>query len=149
MIKMHYFRKSQILIFILFLFLSGCDLKEKVADGIDAAFIEVSGNVSHNGIDVSGAIVILVKNVDITDGFAISNGSITGNNGNYNIYEVEPGDYFIAAIDDNNDNLIFDIETDKIGFHGVNPSELDFDADKITVNEEDVGNIDIIYMVSL
>ena len=126
-----------------------CDLEEKVKKGIDAAFIEVSGKVTHNGNSVSGALVLLVEGAEISDGLELSNGSITGQSGNYNIYEVSEGEYYVVAIEDNNGNLTFDPGTDRLGFHGVDPSNLDLEPDKVTVTDEDVEDINIIYLVSL
>ena len=53
------------------------------------------------------------------------------------------------AIEDNNGNLTFDPDTDSLGFHGVDPSNLDLEPDKVTVTDEDVEDINIIYLVSL
>ena len=136
--------KSWLCIILLFGVI-GCDLE----DEIDEAFIDISGTVTENGEPVSNALVLLVTNASISDGLSLSNGSITGNNGNYNIINVENGEYYIVAIEDNNSNLEFDIESDRIGFHGVNLEGLDIDPDKITVLNEDVQNIDITYLTSL
>ena len=92
---------------------------------------------------------MLVEGTEISDGLVLSNGSVTGNNGNYNIYEVAEGEYYVVAIEDNNGNLTFDEDTDRLGFHGVAPSNLDLLPDKVTVNDKDVENINIIYLVSL
>ena len=59
------------------------------------------------------------------------------------------GEYYIVAIEDNNSNLEFDIESDRIGFYGVDLEGLDIEPDKITVSNEDVENIDITYLTSL
>ena len=143
------FRKKQVILALIFLLGYSCDIEEKVKKGIDAAFIEVSGKVTHNGSNVSGALVLLVEGAEISDGLELSNVSITGDNGNYNIYEVAEGEYYVVAIEDNNGNLTFDADTDRLGFHGVDPSNLDLEPDKVTVTDEDVENINIIYLVSL
>ena len=141
--------KKYIILMLILLFGHSCGIEDKVKDEIDAAFIEISGKVTHEGNNISGALVLLVEGTEISDGLALSNGSITGNNGNYNIYEVEEGEYYVVAIEDNNGNLTFDEDTDRFGFHGVDPSNLDLLPDKVTVTDEDVENINIIYLVSL
>ena len=141
-------KKYNILLIIL-LFGHNCGIEDKVKDEIDDAFIELSGKVTHDGSNISGALVLLVEGTEISDGLSLTNGSITGNNGNYNIYEVEEGEYYVVAIEDNNGNFTFDEDTDRFGFHGVDPSNLDFLPDKVTVTDEDVENINIIYLVSL
>ena len=141
--------KKYIILLLILLFGYNCGIEDKVKEGIDAAFIEISGKVTHEGSNISGALVLLVEGTEISDGLALSNGSITGNNGNYNIYEVEEGEYYVVAIEDNNGNLTFDEGTDRFGFHGIDPSNLDLLPDKVTVTDEDVENINIIYLVSL
>ncbi len=131
------FRLKQIYLFLILFFGYGCDIEEKVKEGIDAAFIEVSGKVTHNGNNVSGALVLLVEGTEISDGLALSNGSISGENGNYNIFEVAEGDYYVVAIEDNNGNLTFDTGIDRFGFYGVDLSNLDLEPDKVTVTDED------------
>ena len=143
------FHIKQIILALIILSSYSCDLEEKVKKEIDAAFIEVSGKVTHNGNSVSGALVLLVEGAEISDGLELSNGSITGQSGNYNIYEVSEGEYYVVAIEDNNGNLTFDPDTDRLGFHGVDPSNLDLEPDKVTVTDEDVEDIIIIYLVSL
>ena len=143
------FRLKKIYLLLILLFGYGCDIEEKVKAGIDAAFIEISGKVTHNGSNVGGALVLLVEGTEISDGLELSNGSISGENGNYNIFEVAEGEYYVVAIEDNNGNLTFDANTDRLGFHGVAPSNLDLEPDKVTVTDEDVENINITYLVSL
>ena len=142
-------RVKQIILGLIIFYSLGCDVEEKLAEGIDAAFIEVSGKVTHNGNAVGSALILLVEGTEIADGLELSNGSISGQNGNYNIYEVSEGEYYVVAIEDNNNNLTFDADTDRLGFHGVDPSAFDLLPDIITVNDEDVDNINIIYLVSL
>ena len=143
------FRLKKIYLLLILLFGYGCDIEEKVKAGIDAAFIEISGKVTHNGSNVGGALVLLVEGTEISDGLELSNGSISGENGNYNIFEVAEGEYYVVAIEDNNGNLTFDANTDRLGFHGVDPSNRDLEPDKVTVTDEDVENINITYLVSL
>ena len=143
------FRLKKIYLLLILFFGYGCDIEEKVKAGIDAAFIEISGKVTHNGSNVGGALVLLVEGTEISDGLELSNGSISGENGNYNIFEVAEGEYYVVAIEDNNGNLTFDASIDRLGFHGVDPSNLDLEPDKVTVTDEDVENINITYLVSL
>ena len=89
--------KSWLCIIVLF-GLIGCDLGVE----LDEAFIDISGTVTDNGEAVSNALVLLVTSASISDGLSLSNGSITGNNGNYTIINVENGEYYIVAIEDNN-----------------------------------------------
>ena len=141
--------KKYIILLLILLFGHSCGIEDKVKEEIDAAFIEISGKVTHDGSSVSGVLVLLIEGTEISDGLVLSNGSVTGDNGNYNIYEVTEGEYYVVAIEDNNGNLTFDEDTDRLGFHGVDPSNLDLLPDKVTVNDEDVENINIIYLVSL
>ena len=122
-----------------------CDL----ANELDDAFIDISGIVTNNDEPVINALVLLVASTDVSDGLSLSNGSITGSKGNYSIINVENGEYYIVAIEDNNSNLEFDIESDRIGFYGIDLIGLDIEPDKITVSNEDVENIDITYLTSL
>jgi len=133
------------LIIIFLLGIYNCDL----ANELDHAFIDISGTVTNNNEPVSNALVLLLTNKDISDGLSLSNGSITGNNGNYSIINVENGEYYIVAIEDNNSNLEFDIESDRIGFYGVDLIGFDIEPDKITVSNEDIDKINITYLTSL
>tara|TARA_B100001750_G_scaffold210267_1_gene190693 strand:- start:583 stop:1011 length:429 start_codon:yes stop_codon:yes gene_type:complete len=122
-----------------------CDLENE----LDDAFIDISGIVTNNGEPVINALVLLVASTDVSDGLSLSNGSITGSNGNYSIINVENGEYYIVAIEDNNSNLEFDIESDRIGFYGIDLIDLDIEPDKIIVSNEDIDQINITYLTSL
>ena len=113
------------------------------------AFIEISGVVTENGEAVSGALVLLVASASISDGFGLSNGSITTDNGNYIIIDVDAGEYYIVAVEDSNGNLQFDIESDRLGFYGVNLDEFDIVPDIVTVSDEDIEDIHITYLTSM
>jgi len=138
-------KSTKFILMILLLSVFSCDLESE----IDKAFIEVSGKVTEIGKTVSGALVLLVSSGSISDGFSLSNGSITNNNGNYKIINVEAGEYYIVAVEDNNGNLQFDAQSDRLGFYGVDSDNNDFEPDILTVSNEDIENIDIIYLVSL
>ena len=130
---------------ILLLGIENCNVK----DEIDKLFIDVSGNVSENEEVVSGAFVLLLTNVTISDGTSLSNGSITDANGNYTIINVEAGDYYIVAIEDTNGNFQYDSDIDRFGFHGVDLNALDLIPALVTVSDEDIEDINITYLTSL
>jgi uncharacterized protein (DUF2141 family) len=94
--------------------ISGCN------DIVKAITTTISGNVSNDGEAVSGAYVLLLEaGNEVTQGISLSNGMITNSNGNYTMIEVSAGDYYVAAIDDVNNNIIFDPDTDRVGYYGV------------------------------
>ena len=71
-----------------------CDLANK----LDDAFIDISGIVTNNDEPVINALVLLVASTDVSDGLSLSNGSITGSNGNYSVINVENGEYFLRIL---------------------------------------------------
>ncbi|MCF7824627.1 MAG: carboxypeptidase-like regulatory domain-containing protein [Candidatus Marinimicrobia bacterium] len=135
--------KSMIIISAFFLLLSSCDL----GDELDKAIIDVSGKVSHDGNAVTGAIVLLVEDVSISSGLSLANGSISDNSGHYTILNVDPGSYYVLAVDDRDGNLQLDATTDRIGFYGVVPPT-DLEANQISVSDMDVENINITSLYS-
>ena len=80
----------------------------------------ISGNVSDDSNPINGALVMLLDEGEILgQGDPLSNGNITGANGNYKILLVEPNvNYYVCAVEDNNGNLEFDLGTDRIGYYG-------------------------------
>jgi len=130
------------LFYALLLLWNNCDL-------LDEQVIDISGKVTNDGDPVGGAIVLLVNGTDISDGLSLTNGSISMSNGKYTIFDVDPGDYYVLAIEDNNGNQEFDADTDRLGFHGVVPENLDLIPDEITVDDSDLENIDIVDLYSL
>ncbi len=138
-------RLLTIISIVLLLSIENCNVK----DEIDKLFIDVSGNVSEDGVPVSGALVILLSNPSITDGVSIENGSITESDGNYTIISVDEGDYYVVAVDDVNGNLQYDEGIDRFGFHGVDTQGLDILPDQISVSDEDVENIDVTEFATL
>ena len=121
------FCKKQIYLLIILFFGFSCGLK----DQIDEAYIEISGNLSHNGNNISIGIVLLLEgdvSLDLAElsldleGLELSNGSISLFNGNYTIFDVEEGEYYIVAIEDNNGNLEYDSDLDRVGLYGFNPN---------------------------
>ena len=103
-----------ILVVLVVIAISGCD------DVVKAVTTTISGNVSNDGEAVSGVYVILLEAGDeVTQGISLSNGMITNSNGDYTMIEVSAGDYYVAAIDDANNNIVFDLDTDRVGYYGV------------------------------
>jgi len=93
----------------IFMIISGCEwLKETT----------ISGTVSNGGEPVSGAVVLLLESDSLEAGLSLANGSITDLNGMYEIRRVEPGNYYISAIKDANENLQYDKEIDMFGWYG-------------------------------
>ena len=127
---------------MLVLLVFSCDL-------LDEKIINISGKITDEDSAVVGAIVLLVESADISDGLNLSNGSISTGNGKYIILDVDPGDYYVLAIDDKNSNQQFDADTDQLGFYGVNPDDLDFLPNKISVVDKDLENINIVDLYSL
>ena len=107
-------RRFFLLSVLLVIAMSGCN------DVVKAVTTTISGNVSNNGEAVSGAYVILLEAGDeVTQGISLSNGMITNSNGDYTMIAVSAGDYYVAAIDDANNNIVFDLDTDRVGYYGV------------------------------
>ncbi|NQV14563.1 carboxypeptidase regulatory-like domain-containing protein [bacterium] len=131
---------------VMILGLFSCDLK----DELDEAILDISGKVSHDGNAVSGAIVMLVENTGDSESFNLANGSITDNSGNYTILDVDPGEYYVVAVDDANANGEYDEGIDRIGIYGVDLTSTIPDPipDQISVTDSDLEDIDIHSMES-
>jgi hypothetical protein len=134
-----------VILVALLIVVTSCNL----LDTADEQIIDISGKVTEDGTVVKGAIALLVKSTTVADGLSLANGSITDNVGNYMILNVEPDNYYVLAIDDQNDNAQFDSGTDKLGFYGVDPSNQDILPDKIKVDDEDLEDIDIVDLYTL
>jgi len=80
----------------------------------------IKGKVTNNNQPVSGAYVLLMDSGEMVAGNQpLSNGSITGEQGNYTILLVEPDKYyFVAAVQDINGDGQYTPGTDKIGYYG-------------------------------
>ena len=59
------------------------------------------------------------------DDLELANGSISLFDGNYTIFDVDEGEYYVVAIEDNNGNLDYDADIDRVGFHGLNLNNFD------------------------
>ena len=125
--------------------ISSCNLAEEIEERI----ITISGKVSHDGSSVKGALVLLVEVTDVSEGLSLANAMITDSNGKFTILDVQPGTYYVLAIDDANGNLQFDAESDRLGFYGVDPSKSDLKPDAITVSDQDITGADIVDLYTL
>ena len=121
-------------------------------EAIEELTTTISGNVSSDGEPVSGAYVILLDAGDsVSSGISLSNGMITNSSGDYTMVEVGAGDYYVAAIDDANGNIIFDPDTDKLGYYG-DPDTLTGLTIPRTLHIDDgdnIKNIDITQLYQL
>lgn len=133
-----------LLSFLSILVFSNCGAE----DAIDALFIDISGSVSDDGQPVEGALMLLVDSPNLSDGVSLSNASLSNANGDYAIVGVEAGDYYVVAVDDVNDNLEFDLGTDRFGFYGADPGQLDLVPNLVTITTLDVEDIDITYLIN-
>ena len=158
---MIYFCKNQIFLLLGLIFLFSCGVEEKVKgkiDEIDEAYITVSGNLSHNDSSITVGIIFLLEgsvSLDLEklslelDNLELVNGSISLFNGNYTIFNVTEGEYYVVAIEDNNANLEYDPNIDRVGLYGFNLYDFDPIPDIVTVTEEDVEDININYFFFL
>ncbi len=155
------FCKKQIYLSIVFLIAFSCSVEEKVKariEQIDEAYIEISGNLSHNDSNITIGIVFLLEgkieldldklSLDL-DGLELVNGSISLFNGSYTIFDVVEGEYYVVAIEDNNGNLEYDADIDRVGLHGFNLYNFDPIPNVVTVIGEDVEDININYFFLL
>lgn len=137
-------KNLHIFLSMVILIVFSCDLLEE----LDKEIIDISGKITDEGNAVTGAIVLLVESMDISDGLNLANGSISDNAGNYMILDVDPGDYYVLAIEDKNNNQQFDSNADQLGFYGVDPDNSDFLPDMISVDDEDLEKINIVDLYS-
>ncbi len=123
------------------LMVSSCDLREVIGG------VTVSGKVTYDGQHTyPHTFVFLMTSPSDTGGIDIANGMIVDQNGNYTIYRVENGVYYLFAIADTNNNLMPD-PADPIGWFGhpdtIADSIIVTVPDSIVVSGEDLTNIDI------
>ena len=155
------FYKKQIFLSMVFILLFSCDVEEKVKgkiDEIDDAYINISGNLSHNDSSITVGIVFLLEgsvSLDLDklsldlENLELVNGSISLFNGNYTIFDVTEGEYYIVAIEDNNANLLYDPDIDRVGLYGFNLYEFDPIPNVVKVTDEDLEDININYFFLL
>ena len=138
-----------------------CDFGEKVKakiDEIDELYINISGHLSHDESNINLGILFLLEgkadfdldklSLDLSD-LELVNGSISLFNGNYTIIDVTEGDYYVVAIEDNNGNLLYDPDIDRVGLHGFNLDNFDPIPDVVKVYDDDLEDIDINYFFLL
>ena len=155
------FYKKQIFLSLGLIFLLSCGVEEKVKgkiDEIDDAYITISGNLSHNDSSITVGIIFLLEgrvSLDLEklslelDNLELVNGSISLFNGNYTIFDVTEGEYYVVAIEDNNANLEYDPNIDRVGLYGFNLYNFDPIPNVVTVTDEDVEDININYFFLL
>ena len=155
------FYKKQIFISLGLIFFFSCGVEEKVnekIDEIDDAYITISGNLSHNDSSITVGIIFLLEgrvSLDLEklslelDNLELVNGSISLFNGNYTIFDVTEGEYYVVAIEDNNANLEYDPNIDRVGLYGFNLHNFDPIPNVVTVTDEDVEDININYFFLL
>lgn len=80
----------------------------------------IGGNVSDDDVPVPGAIVMLLDEGELlVAGAPLSNANLTGSDGNYRIYYVEPNvNYYVCAVKDANNDLSYTPGVDQIGYYG-------------------------------
>ena len=136
-----------LIVMLVLVFSFGCEEAAK------ALSTTISGNVSVDGSPVVGGIVLLLDYdpTSIPDGLPLSNGMITGVNGNYIIVQVDIGTHMVIAIDDVDGSLTYS-DGDRVGYYGT-PDPLTGltlpTPIEITELGEDVENIDITDMLEL
>ena len=155
------FYKKQIFLSLGLIFLLSCGVEEKVKgkiDDIDDAYITISGNLSHNDSNITVGIIFLLEgrvSLDLEklslelDNLELVNGSISLFNGNYTIFDVTEGEYYVVAIEDNNANLEYDPNIDRVGLYGFNLYNFDPIPNVVAVTDEDVEDININYFFLL
>ena len=103
----------------------------------------VSGTVTDSGVAVKDALVLLLKASSIESGDVLKNASKTNAQGYYKVWLVEPGSYYVVAVRDEDGNLKYDPDTDRVGWYG-HESHGAVVPDSVTVSEgEDVTGVDI------
>ena len=155
------FYKKQIFLSLALLLVFSCDVEKKVKakiDEIDEAYINISGNLSHRDSSINIGIVFLLEgevSLDIDklsldlDDLRLANGTISLFNGDYTIFDVTEGEYYVVAIEDNNGNLDYDADIDRVGLHGFNLYNFDIIPDVVTIYDDDLEDIDINYFFLL
>jgi len=155
------FYKKQNFLLLVPLLLFSCDIGEKVKakiDEIDESYINISGYLSHDDSNINFGILFLLEgkadfdldklSLDLSD-LELVNGSISLFNGNYTIFDVTEGEYYVVAIEDNNGNLEYEADIDRVGVYGFNLYNFDPLPDVVTVNDDDLEDVNINYFFSL
>ena len=141
--------KILILLILSAILIIGCEEAAK------ALSTTISGYVRDDSEPIEGAIVFVLDFGDSpSDGMDLESGSITLGEGRYTVIEVEPGEYYVCAIEDVNGNLSYDQGTDQIGYYGTVVESLGISIsipEKVTIQDdgEDVDSINIEEMYIL
>lgn len=106
-------KKFYVLLIVLAL-LAGCKETQKIIVPDKGT---ISGTVTNNNASVKGAFVLLLKQISIEE-IPLANAAITNDKGKYQVLLVEPSSYYVVAIKDENNNLLYDKGTDLIGWYG-------------------------------
>lgn len=140
-------RAISILVVVLLIIILGCD---ELAEELSST---ISGTVYDDGETVGGAIVLLLEPGDtVTAGLSLENGTVADGVGEYIIVDVITGSYYVAAIDDANDNLSVDPGVDRIGYYGEVDTTLGISTPQevtLETDGDDLQNIDIDEMFVL
>jgi len=80
----------------------------------------IQGNVKDDGVNVSGAFVLLLEEGKLLAGETpLGNGSVTNGQGDYTIFLVEPNtNYYVVAVKDENGDTTYTPGVDPIGYYG-------------------------------
>ncbi len=134
--------RNIILLLGVIVFFSGC--KDIVEQG------SIAGKVTNGGTGQKDAIVLAIAGDSITNGQSIDYNNVKGTlvlntDGSYKILLVDEGTYVVVAINDNNDNLVFDDTVDAIGYYGQKDTLTGLTIpDKVSIAKgEDKTGIDI------
>ena len=109
----------------------------------------IGGKVTNAGTEQKGAIVLAIAGDSLANGQSIDYNTVKGTlivnaDGSYRILLVDEGTYVVVAINDNNDNLVFDDTLDEIGYYGHKDSLGLTIPDKVSIAKgEDKTGIDI------
>ncbi|HDI51693.1 hypothetical protein DRQ15_06660 [candidate division KSB1 bacterium] len=107
-------KKIYVLLFALVI-VAGC---EKAQEVVAPEKGTISGTVTNNNTPVKGVFVLLLKQNSIESEQPLANASVTNDQGKYKILMVEPSSYYVAAIKDENSNLLYNPGTDLLGWYG-------------------------------
>jgi hypothetical protein len=120
--------------------LVGCGKAQKV---IAPEKGTVSGRVTNQGDPVANAFVLLLKGDSMASGQPLKNATLTNKKGEYKIWMVEPSTYYVVAIKDGNNNMMYDRGADLFGWYG-HELHSTIIPDPVVVSEgKDITDIDI------
>ncbi len=131
-------RRLLVVFFILSVVVVGCD---QVSTNTGT----VEGTVRNGQTLVGGAYLLLLTNPDditqvtsLTDvGEVVKNAAVSGEDGTYTMYLVQPGWYYLLAVNDKNSNGELDLDEDEIGWYGYDTTvveTVEVQEDTVTVD---------------